>query len=119
MDSHDKGRNSRKGQGCGGGSQLLWGTEGCHQELLRRGGTAGEKAAAEKLIAALEECVEPIDATIEFLKSEKGKEILGADTAAAVLKTAEDAKAKGEKICPCPACQNGKAVLENKAVLMA
>lgn len=82
-------------------------------------GTAGEKAAAEKLIAALEECVEPIDATIEFLKSEKGKEILGADTAAAVLKTAEDAKAKGEKICPCPACQNGKTVLENRAVLLA
>ncbi len=82
-------------------------------------GTAGEKAAAEKLIAALEECVEPIDATIGFLKSDKGKEILGADRAAMVLKTAEAAKAQGEKICPCPACQNGKEVLENKAVLMA
>ena len=41
-------------------------------------GTAGEKAAAEKMIAGLKECVTPIDGLIAFAKSPTGEQVFGA-----------------------------------------
>ncbi len=70
-------------------------------------GTAGEKAAAEKMLAGLKECVTPIDGLIAFAGSPNGEKILGKDAAVGMLKAAKEAKAKGEDTCICPACQNG------------
>ena len=83
-------------------------------------GTAGEKAAAEKMIAGLKECVTPIDGLIAFAKSPTGEQIFGGkEAAAATVKAAEDAKAKGEDTCICPACQNGKVLLAHEKELLA
>jgi hypothetical protein len=87
------------------------------EEYLAAVGKADEKTKAETLIKALEECVTGLDDLIIFLKSDNGKKALG-DMAPSMLKAAEEAKAKGETICICPACQNGAAVLKNKAVLL-
>ena len=47
-------------------------------------GTAGEKAAAEKMLAGLKECVTPIDGLIAFAGSPNGEKILGKDAAAGI-----------------------------------
>ena len=83
-------------------------------------GTPGEKAAAEKMIAGLKECVTPIDGLIAFAKSETGVQVFGGkEAAAATVKAAEDAKAKGEDTCLCDACQNGKILLTHEKELLA
>ena len=82
-------------------------------------GTAGEKAAAEKMIAGLKECVTPIDGLIAFAGSPNGEKILGKDAAAGKLKAAKEAKAKGEETCICPACQKKKKKKKKKKELLA
>ena len=44
---------------------------------LKSVGKADEKAKAEKLIAALNECVESIDDVLPFFASDKAKELFG------------------------------------------
>ena len=80
--------------------------------------TAGEKAAAEKMLAGLKECVTPIDGLIAFAGSPNGEKVLGKDAAAGMLKAAKEAKAKGEDTCICPACQNGKVLLAHEKELL-
>lgn len=82
-------------------------------------GTAGQKAAAEKLLAELKEDVSDIDHVIGFFGSEAGKGYFGVEKAAALLKAAQDAKAAGGKYCICEACQKGAQVLENPDGLFA
>ena len=83
-------------------------------------GTAGEHAAAEKMIAGLKECVGSIDSFIALAKSPKGAEILGGKEAAAgAAQAAEAAKAKGTKYCICDACTNGGVLLDHAAELLA
>ena len=78
-------------------------------------GTPDEHAAAEKMLAGLEECVTDIDGLIAFADSSKGVEVLGGEAAAAnTLAAAKDAKAKGTKYCICPACTNGAILLEHR-----
>ena len=82
------------------------------QEYLAAVGTANEKAVGKKLIAELEEDVETIDQVMAFLNSEKAVEILGKETAAAMLEQGKKVKAAGGKYCFCPACVAGKALLD-------
>ena len=80
--------------------------------------TADEKAAGKILIAELEEDVQSIDDTLAFFCSDAAKEIFGAETAANMAETARKVKATGAKICFCPACTAGKAILDHKETLL-
>lgn len=62
------------------------------QEYLEAQGTGKEKEAAEKLSAALKDCVQSIDTVIPFFKSEAGVKYFGKETAAALAKAADEAK---------------------------
>ena len=77
------------------------------QEYLEAQGTGKEKEAAEKLSAALKDCVQSI------FKSEAGVKYFGKETAAALAKAADEAKAKGSKYCICPACTAGGYLLDH------
>ena len=68
--------------------------------------TADEKAAGKILIAELEEDVQSIDDTLAFFCS------------ANMAETARKVKATGAKICFCPACTAGKAILDHKETLL-
>ena len=46
------------------------------QAWLDARGTSGEEAAAQKLTAAIEECITPIDGLVAFAHSDDAKEIL-------------------------------------------
>ena len=65
------------------------------QKYLAALDTADEKAAGKILIAELEE-----------------------DVAANMAETARKVKATGAKICFCPACTAGKAILDHKETLL-
>ena len=80
--------------------------------------TADEKAAGRLLIAELEEDVQSLDDTMEFLSSDAAVEILGAEAVASMVETAKKVKAAGGKICFCPACTAGQAILDKKEVLL-
>lgn len=73
---------------------------------------ADEKEKFDKYIEYLKGSVSPIDACIGFLKSDFGKQVYG-DKITEVLSAAEAAKKAGEDTCICPACQAGKAILNN------
>lgn len=72
----------------------------------------------QKLIAALNECVESIDDVLPFFASDKAKELFGEEQAAAMLKKAQEVKAAGGDTCFCPACTNGKFVLDHQDLLL-
>ena len=78
---------------------------------------AEKPAAAAALVAELEADVMPVDAVIGFFSSDAGIGHFGAETAAALLKGAQEHKANGGKYCNCPACSAGAAILERKAEL--
>ena len=80
-------------------------------------GTAQEKEAAQKMIAELKEDVTTIDGLIGFAQG-PAKEVMGEEKANSLLKEAQEAKAKGEKYCTCPACQAGKVLLEHQADIL-
>ena len=82
------------------------------EDWMNSVGKDNEKEKFDKYIEYLKGSVSPIEACIEFLKSDFGKQIYG-DTRDAVLKDAEDKKAKGEKICTCGACRIGDEILRN------
>ena len=74
------------------------------------------QAASKALIAALEESITGIDDCIAFLGSDMGKSIYGEGQPAA-LAAAEAAKAAGETVCTCGACQLAKQILAQKDFL--
>lgn len=88
------------------------------KDYLASVGKADEKAKAEKLIAALKECVESIDDVLPFFASDKAKELFGEEQAAAMLKKGQEVKAAGGDTCFCPACTNGKFVLDHQDLLL-
>lgn len=97
----------------------------CCRELQEAGkkwldsiGTAGERNAAEALIAELEADVNRIDDTIAFFSSDFAKEHFGAERAGQMLKDTLAAKENGEEWCPCPACQRGAKMLEHRNLLL-
>lgn len=88
------------------------------REYLASVGKAEETEKAKELIAALEECVESIDDVLPFFASDKAKELFGEEQAAAMLKQGQEVKAAGGDTCFCPACTNGKFVLDHKELLL-
>ena len=88
------------------------------QAWLDARGTSGEEAAAQKLTAAIEECITPIDGLVAFAHSDDAKEIFGAEGAAKFAAHADELKASGAKYCDCGACKPGQAILEHKAELV-
>ena len=61
--------------------------------------------------------MQSIDDTLAFFCSDAAKEIFGAETAN-MAETARKVKATGAKICFCPACTAGKAILDHKEALL-
>lgn len=80
--------------------------------------TADEKAAAKNLVAELEADVMPIEAVENFFKSAAGIEKVGAELAGNLSAHAKEVREKGGKFCDCPACASGKAILDNKDVIL-
>ena len=74
-------------------------------------GTDNEAEETKKLIAELEEDIEPIDDLIAFASSPKCKEFFG-DKAEGFLAHAKELKASGAKYCDCPACTACANILE-------
>lgn len=74
-------------------------------------GTDREKEETKKLVAELEEDIEPIDDLIDFASSPKCKELFG-DKADGFLAHAKELKASGAKYCDCPACAACERILE-------
>lgn len=88
------------------------------EEWLNAVDTDTEKEVSAKLIAELEEDVCSLDDVLIFFESEQGAQILGAEAAAANAEAARKAKEAGEKVCICPACQAGAAILVDKEYLV-
>ena len=83
-------------------------------DTLSDGKANGE--AAKAYIAALEDGVNTIDETIEFLASDAAKQMLG-DKQAEMLAGAEAHKANGGKYCTCHACTLALDILDKKHYL--
>ena len=77
---------------------------------------AANQEATKALIAEMEEDMSSIDSCIAFLSSDMGKQIYGENQPAA-LAAAEEAKANGETVCTCGACQMAKQILAQKDYL--
>ena len=78
--------------------------------------TIANSVATDEFVAALEKAILPIDACIDFWKTE-GKKIYGADVAAQKLEEAQKAKKAGSPICPCHGCELESDLLANKDFL--
>ncbi len=74
------------------------------------------QAATKALIAEMEADMSSIDSCIAFLSSDMGKQVYGENQPAA-LAHAEEAKANGETVCTCGACQAAKQILDQKDYL--
>ena len=77
---------------------------------------AANGPASKAYIAALEDSVNTIDETIEFLESNMAREMLG-DAQAQMVADAKAHKAAGGKWCTCPACALGREILDQKEYL--
>ena len=78
-------------------------------------GTPDEHAAAEKMLAGLEECVTGIDGLIAFAATPEGAKVLGGEAAAAsTLAAAEGAKAGGTRCCIWPAGTDGAILVGHR-----
>ena len=98
MMHNGKGRNYSEGQGNNGSTELLCRIKSSLPGIPGGSGNCKEKEAAEKLSAALKDCVQSIDTVIPFFKSEAGVKYFGKETAAALAKAADEAKEKGSKL---------------------
>lgn len=89
------------------------------QAYLDAIGTPNQNAAADALVAELNDDVTSIDGLLAFLGTEKAVGYLGAEAVAGMKTAAEKAKAEGVTVCICPACTLGAKVLANKDKLYA
>ena len=87
------------------------------QAYLDAQGTDKAAAAAKALVEEAKEDMTSIDGLIAFAGSDMGKKIFGEEGAAATIKAAEEAKAHGETVCICEACQAAKVIVENAQLL--
>ena len=83
-------------------------------DTMEDGATNGE--ASKAYIAALEECIMPVDGLIAFASSDAGKAVFG-DKAADVVAHGEALKAAGAAHCDCPACTLASEILADKEFL--
>ena len=87
------------------------------EHFLSAAGTAEEHASFHKLVEELKGDVLTIDQVIGFMDSPEGVKIFGEKKAQELAAAAKKAKEQGEDTCICPACQAGKAILANQAVI--
>ena len=87
------------------------------EHFLRAAGTAEEHASFHKLVEELKGDVLTIDQVIGFMDSPEGVKVFGEKKAQELAAAAKKAKEQGEDTCICPACQAGKAILANQAVI--
>lgn len=88
------------------------------EEWLKAQGTAEEKEMSAKLVAELEADVQTAEDSLHFFESETGKKIVGEEFAAQMAAHFKELIAAGGKWCDCPACAPGRAILDNKEVIM-
>ena len=87
------------------------------EHFLRAAGTAEEHASFHTLVEELKGDVLTIDQVIGFMDSPEGVKVFGEKKAQELAAAAKKAKEQGEDTCICPACQAGKAILANQAVI--
>ena len=87
------------------------------EHFLRAAGTAEEHASFHTLVEELKGDVLTIDQVIGFMDSPDGVKVFGEKKAQELAAAAKKAKEQGEDTCICPACQAGKAILANQAVI--
>ncbi len=88
------------------------------EEWLKAEGTEAEKEMSVRLVAELEADVQTIDEVLDFFSSEAGQKAVGAEMAANMAAHFREVKAAGGKWCDCPACVAGRAILDNKDVIL-
>ena len=88
------------------------------EEWLKAQGTAAEKEMSRKLVAELEADVQTAEDSLHFFASETGRKIFGAEAAAKMAAHFKELAASGGKWCDCPACAPGRAILDNKEVIL-
>ena len=82
------------------------------QQWLEAAGSDQEAAATKALLLELEEDVCTIDDVLSFFESPAGASVFGAEGAKGMAEKAREHKAAGGTHCFCPACSNGKAILD-------
>ena len=85
---------------------------------LKAQDTTAEKEMSRKLVAELEADVQTAEDSLHFFESATGQKIFGAETAAQMAAHFRELVASGGKWCDCPACAPGRAILDNKEVLL-
>ena len=85
---------------------------------LKAQDTAAEKEMSRKLVAELEADVQTAEDSLHFFESETGQKIFGAEAAAQMAAHFKELVASGGKWCDCPACAPGRAILDNKEVML-
>ena len=88
------------------------------EEWLKAVGTPEEKALSKKLVAELEKDVQKAADCLAFFDSEAGKAKVGAEFAANMAKHFKELVDAGEVWCDCPACTAGRAILENRELIL-
>ena len=83
------------------------------QAWINAVGTAGEKAAADALLAELKEDVCTIDHALAFFDSPRAVQYFGEEKAKELAAVARKTKENGGKWCFCEACAAGAKLLEN------
>ena len=72
----------------------------------------------KKIIGQVQAIDRMIDEDVPCVADEKAKELCGEEQAAALLKKGQEVKAAGGDTCFCPACTNGKFVLDHQDLLL-
>ena len=88
------------------------------EEWLKAVDTADEKEMSKKLVAELEKDVQKAADCLAFFDSEAGKAKVGAEFAAKMAKHFKELVDAGEVWCDCPACKAGRAILDNKELIL-
>lgn len=88
------------------------------EEWLKAVDTADEKKMSKKLVAELEADVQKAADCLAFFDSEAGRAKVGAEFAANMAKHFKELVDAGEVWCDCPACTAGRAILENRELIL-
>ena len=88
------------------------------EEWLKAVDTPDEKEMSKKLVAELEADVRKAADCLAFFDSEAGRAKVGAEFAANMAKHFKELVDAGEVWCDCPACKAGRAILDNKELIL-
>ena len=88
------------------------------EEWLKAVDTAEEKALSAKLVAELEADVQKAADCLSFFDSEAGRKAVGEEFATKMAKHFKELVDAGEVWCDCPACTAGRAILENRELIL-